>query len=60
VAERQDFLRAFNRNAERIEALRTISACRDRRDDKFRELAVEGEADVIVRGDNDFLGLDPF
>jgi uncharacterized protein len=49
VAERQDFLRAFDRNAERIEVLRTIIACRDRKDDKFLELAVEGKGDVIVR-----------
>jgi uncharacterized protein len=60
IGERQDFLRQFDRIAERIEVVRTIRACRDPRDDKFLELAVAGEADVIVTGDNDLLALDPF
>lgn len=37
-----------------------IDACRDPDDDKFLELAVGGEADVIVSGDNDLTVLDPF
>jgi putative PIN family toxin of toxin-antitoxin system len=60
IGERQDFLRMFDRIAERVEVVRTVQACRDPRDDKFLELAVEGEADVIVTGDNDLLTLDPF
>jgi putative PIN family toxin of toxin-antitoxin system len=60
IGERQDFLRMFDRIAERIEVVRTVQACRDPRDDKFLELAVEGEADIIVTGDNDLLILDPF
>jgi putative PIN family toxin of toxin-antitoxin system len=60
IGERQDFLRQFDRIAERIEVLRTIRACRDPRDDKFLELAVEGAADVIVTGDGDLLALNPF
>jgi putative PIN family toxin of toxin-antitoxin system len=39
---------------------RRIAACRDRRDDKFLEVAVTGKADVIVSGDQDLLVLDPF
>ena len=34
--------------------------CRDRTDDKFLELAVNGRADLIVSGDNDLLGLNTF
>ena len=34
-----------------------ITACRDPRDDKFLEVAIAGEADLIVSGDND---LNPF
>jgi putative PIN family toxin of toxin-antitoxin system len=60
IGERQDFLRLFNRIAERIEVVRIIRACRDPRDDKFLELAVEGTADIIVTGDADLLALDPF
>jgi putative PIN family toxin of toxin-antitoxin system len=35
-----------------------IAACRDPKDDKFLELAVNGRADVIVSGDSDLLVLD--
>ncbi len=37
-----------------------IAACRDPRDDKFLEVAVEGNADAIVSGDEDLLVLHPF
>ena len=37
-----------------------IAACRDSRDDKFLEVAVSGNADVIVSGDEDLLVLHPF
>src|ERR1017187_3650007 len=38
----------------------SIRACRDGRDDKFLEVAVDGEADLIVTGDLDLLALNPF
>ena len=60
IGERQDFLRRLDRIAERIEILRTIRACRDPKDDKFLELAVEGAADIVVTGDGDLLALNPF
>lgn len=60
IAERQDFLRLFDRIAERVEVVRTVRACRDPKDDKFLELAVEGEAEIIVTGDADLLALNPF
>ncbi len=34
--------------------------CRDPDDDKFLELALSGDADVIVSGDDDLLVLHPF
>jgi putative PIN family toxin of toxin-antitoxin system len=37
-----------------------ITACRDPKDDKFLELAVNGHADLIVSGDPDLLALNPF
>jgi predicted nucleic acid-binding protein len=37
-----------------------VEASRDPDDDKFLELAVAGEAEVIVSGDQDLLVLDPF
>jgi predicted nucleic acid-binding protein len=37
-----------------------ILVCRDPKDDKFLELALNGKADVIVSGDADLLVLNPF
>jgi putative PIN family toxin of toxin-antitoxin system len=39
---------------------RRFTACRDPMDDKFLEVAVAGQADVIVSGDQDLLALHPF
>jgi putative PIN family toxin of toxin-antitoxin system len=38
----------------------TIRECRDPKDDKFLELAVNGRANVLVTGDKDLLALHPF
>ncbi len=46
--------------AEPISVTERIAACRDPRDDKFLELAVNGNADLIVSGDADLLALTPF
>jgi putative PIN family toxin of toxin-antitoxin system len=46
--------------AELITITERISACRDPTDDKFLELAVNGDADLIVSGDADLLALHPF
>ena len=46
--------------AERVTIGERIVACRDPKDDKFLELAVNGHADLIVSGDADLLALDPF
>jgi putative PIN family toxin of toxin-antitoxin system len=46
--------------AELVTIIERIAACRDPRDDKFLELAVNGHADLIVSGDRDLLALNPF
>lgn len=46
--------------AELVTIAERIAACRDPRDDKFLELAVNGHADLIVTGDADLLALNPF
>jgi len=38
----------------------TVSACRDPKDNKFLELAIEAGAACIVNGDKDLLVLTPF
>lgn len=60
IAERQEFLRLFDRIAERIPIIHMVHACRDPKDDKFLELAVNGEAHLIITGDADLLTLRPF
>jgi predicted nucleic acid-binding protein len=37
-----------------------IAACRDPKDDKFLDAALNGEAHVILTGDQDLLELHPF
>ncbi|HEY1931796.1 MAG TPA: putative toxin-antitoxin system toxin component, PIN family [Acetobacteraceae bacterium] len=46
--------------SELVTIIERIAACRDPKDDKFLELAVNGRADLIVTGDNDLLVLNPF
>ena len=60
LAERQQFLRLLGRIAERIPIVHSIRACRDPKDDKFLELAVNGEGRLIITGDADLLALHPF
>jgi putative PIN family toxin of toxin-antitoxin system len=43
-----------------IEINKTVTICRDAKDDKFLELAVNGDAELIVSGDQDLLILNPF
>ncbi len=38
----------------------TVEACRDRDDDKFLALALAGDAEALITGDDDLLTLNPF
>jgi uncharacterized protein len=58
--ERLEFLARLVREATLVEVNITITACRDPKDNKFLELAVAGNANCIVSGDNDLLSLHPF
>jgi putative PIN family toxin of toxin-antitoxin system len=60
VADRQQFLRLLGRVVERVPIVHVVRACRDPKDDTFLELAVNGQAEVIVTGDRDLLALHPF
>ena len=59
-AERMRFLVALLKEAELVEITEEIIDCRDAKDNKFLELAVNGKADWIVSGDDDLLVLNPF
>jgi len=60
IADRQEFLRLLGRVVELVPITFTVRACRDPKDDKFLELAINGRADLIVTGDKDLLELNPF
>ena len=60
IADRQQFIRVLGRIAEMVPITRIIRECRDPKDDKFLELAVNGRAHVIITGDKDLLALNPF
>ena len=48
------------RRAELVTITEQITACRDPKDDKVLEMAVNGPADLIVSDDADVLALNPF
>jgi len=45
---------------ELAEPIQIVRLCRDPKDDKFLEAALNGLADVLVSGDKDLLVLNPF
>ena len=58
--ERMRFLIGLLKEAELVEVVEEVVECRDVRDNKFLELAISGQADFIVTGDDDLLVLNPF
>jgi len=60
IEDRQEFIRYFARICERVEIIRRIESCRDPKDNKFLELAINGNAEMIISGDNDLLVMSPF
>lgn len=60
VEEREAFITKFALTARVVDIEETIQVCRDPKDDKFLEIAVNGPADVVVTGDPDLLVLHPF
>lgn len=60
IDQRIQFLRLVGHAARPIPIIQRVHACRNPRDDKFLELALNGQADLIVTGDRDLLALHPF
>jgi len=58
--DRLRFLSLFIKEATLVEISEKIQECRDPKDDKFLELAVNGNATFIVSGDKDLQILNPF
>lgn len=58
--EREEFLEALIERAVLVEITENVRECRDPKDDKVLELALNGEAQYIISGDRDLLVLHPF
>lgn len=58
--ERERFLNALFREVVLVEIIQRVQTCRDQKDDKFLELAINGKAQFIISGDEDLLCLNPF
>lgn len=58
--EREEFLEALVEQAVLVEIIENVQECRDPKDDKVLELALNGEAHYIISGDRDLLVLHPF
>ena len=57
---RSEFIVQLIQQSELVEINESILACRDSKDDKFLEVAVNGKADYLLTGDRDLLVLHPF
>ncbi|NJR56286.1 MAG: putative toxin-antitoxin system toxin component, PIN family [Acaryochloris sp. CRU_2_0] len=58
--EREEFLEALIERAGLVEITENVQECRDPKDDKVLELALNGEAQYVISGDKDLLVLHPF
>ncbi len=58
--DRIRFLNLLVKEAVLVEIEEHIQECRDPKDDKFLELAVNGKSDLLVTGDQDLQVLNPF
>lgn len=58
--ERALFLAQLSAAAEFVSIIQLIRECRDPKDDKFLEVALNGRANAIITGDADLLALHPW
>jgi uncharacterized protein len=56
---RQEFLENLTESSQFIDVTKQINECRDLKDNKYLELALSGQAECIVTGDDDLLVLNP-
>ena len=60
VARRQKFLAEFRTAAELVSIFELINDCRDTKDNKYLDVAINGSANVLITGDQDLLILHPY
>lgn len=57
---RENFILSLVETATLVEIRETVEVCRDPKDNMILEVAVSGNAEIIVTGDKDLLVLQPF
>jgi uncharacterized protein len=60
VEDREVFVRLVLRVAEIVPIVTAVHECRDKTDNRILEVAINGDAKLIVSGDQDLLILNPF
>ena len=60
LEDRKAFLQRLVQIAEFVPIIQLVRECRDPKDDKFLEVALNGRADVILTGDADLLAMHPW
>jgi len=60
LEDRKGFIERLTQIAEIVPIIQLVRECRDRKDNKFLEVALNGSADVIMTGDNDLLAMNPW
>jgi len=60
LERRGAFLGRLGTVAESVPIIQVVRECRDPKDDKFLEVALNGRADLIITGDADLLGMHPW
>ena len=58
--DRQRFIALLGGVSRVVPILHQVQACRDPKDDKFLDVALNGGAKAIITGDQDLLALHPF
>ena len=60
IEDRKQFLRELGRRSELVPIIYPVRECRDPKDDKFLEVALNGRGDLIITGDADLLAMNPW
>ena len=58
--ERMVFLGQLTGSSELVPVVQEVHECRDPRDDKFLEVALNGRAGLIITGDQDLIAMNPW
>ncbi len=58
--EIKNYIQSYISDTEYVSVTSAIRACSDANDDKVLELAVSGNADMIITSDHDLLNMNPF